>query len=154
MTKFTKLNNEENMIEVIRQATNLDFKCNISGGWGYKKDDATIINSTNEYDIDGFELLLCTIRANIEMNITLDENSRYVSIAPTLLSQEIKTNGDDTYHCNNYTIEAVKELDFKRLSKEYKENYGKESFDMIKHFKQREECKISIKTIYWFKVAI
>lgn len=155
MLKFEKIkddnNTKDNIKNIIKVAFNLDLE--VSGSWGYTQDKATIILDKKE-NINGVELSLATIRANLEMNMTLSEELRYASINLKEISREIINEGDKTYHKVLYEIEAMKESDYKIFIQEYKDNYKVLDFDLEGHFKRRKLATIKREIVYFFEISL
>ena len=155
MLKFEKIkddnNTKDNIKNIIKVAFNLDLE--VSGSWGYTQDKATIILDKKE-NINGVELSLATIRANLEMNMTLSEELRYASINLKEISREIINEGDKTYHKVLYEIEAMKESEYKVFIQEYKNNYKVLDFDLEGHFKRRKLATINREVVYFFEISI
>ncbi len=137
----------EDIQKIAKEIFGIDLS--ISGGWGYDENSATVIDKL-EMPMDQFTNIFATIRANIEMNITLDDENRYSAINITLIdSKETKIN-NKTYTVVSFKITAINELLYKDFIKEYKEGYGKKEFDLAEHFKKREENTIVRNIDYWF----
>ena len=146
--KFQPIEPVDNMHEVIQEVfgVNLD----ISGDWGYTPQRATIVNSL-EIPIDQFLHMFATIRANIEMNMTLEEEDRYGGINVNFIDGKQVELENKIYDMITFEITAMKESQYADFIQEYKDNYGKnEAFDLNDHFKKREEATIVIQADYWF----
>ena len=146
MREFKEIEVEENLKELIKVAFNADF--NVSGAWGYSMDLATVIEAGNEGSSIQIEFTLATMRAYLEMNMTLEENVRYSAINLNELSRE----SIDGYDKVIYEISAMKELEYKAFISEYKENLEKSDFDMSNHFARRKSATLKREVIHWFKV--
>lgn len=122
----------------------------IEGDWGYEPNRAVIVNSL-EIPIDQFLHMFATIRANIEMNMTLEEDDRYGGIKVNFIDGKQFEIDNKTYDMITFEITAMKEKDYADFIQEYKDNYGINSdFDMEDHFKRREEKTISVQADFWF----
>ncbi len=148
--QFKQIDTNDNIQEVINTAFNI--KLDIAGSWGYDKNSATVINSVGEFTKEELQLTLMSMRAHIEMSMMLDEEDRYGGINPSELSRETITVDDNTYEKVIYKISATKYLVNKRLMKEYKDNLGKDSFDIEAHFKERAENTLEIISEYWYDI--
>lgn len=146
---FKRVDEVDDISGVIKDVFGVSL--DISGGWGYDHRNAIIVNSL-ELPINEFLNMFAIIRANIEMNLTLDENERYSGINVNFIDgQQIEVD-NMLYDMITYEITAIKEKDYAFYIQEYKDNYGKnKEFDLEKHFKKRKESTISIKADYWFK---
>ncbi len=141
--KFKQISPIDNIAELILDISNI--KLNISGGWGYDSNCPVIVN---DLDIpnEQFFNLFASLRANIEMNMTLDENDRYAGINLTLKEQKNIKN----YTVVTFKISAIKESKYAQFIKEYKDGYGKKDFDLAAHFNNRKKHTLNIESDYWF----
>ena len=146
---FEALKNNDKIKEIIKSA--FDTELPIEGSWGYTKELATTIVS-NDIPHTQLEHMLASMRAYLEMNMTQAEESRYGSINLNELSREELTLQESIYHKVIYEITAIKESQYNNFIKEYKENYGKETFDLNAHFKKREEATLRREATHWFKI--
>jgi len=149
MPTFAKLSAENNLQEIIKTA--FDTELPIDGAWGYTQALATIL-SHSDIPVIQLEHMFASMRAYVEMNMTQNEEERYASINLKELSREEKNLGSENYHKISYEITAIKESLYTVFIKEYKENYGDESFDLSAHFKKRKESTLHREVIHWFKV--
>lgn len=128
-----------------------DVKLDISGGWGYDYKSPVVVNSLGT-PIDQFLNLFASLRANIEMNMTLEEDDRYGGINVHFLDGEQFSIENRTYDHIRFEVTAMKEKEYAKVIQEYKDNYRKnEDFDMDKHFKKREELTIKLIGDFWFE---
>jgi len=126
-------------------------KLDISGGWGYDNKSAVKVHSL-DIPIDQFIHTFASIRANIEMNLLLEEEDRYGGINVNFVNGEQIEIENKMYDRITFTITAMKETEYAKFIQEYKDNYGKnKEFDMDDHFKRREEATISVEADYWFE---
>ncbi|MEA2017579.1 MAG: hypothetical protein U9N59_03945 [Campylobacterota bacterium] len=145
---FNQIEPVQNLSEVLKETFDVDL--DISGGWGYSNKDAVTINSL-DMPIDQFLHMFSSIRANIEMNIMQDEDTRYGGINLTFLQGEQFEIDNKTYDHITFEITAMLEKDYSKFIQEYKDNYGKnKNFDMGDHFQRRKEKSITIKSDFWF----
>ena len=144
---FEEIKVEENLEELVKVAFNTDLK--LDGAWGYSKALATVIKEGNDTPTLQIEFTLATMRAYLEMNMTLEENVRYSAINLQELSRE---KVDSVYDKVEYEISAIKETEYKAFIKEYKENSDKSDFDMTAHFMRRNNATLKRVVIHWFKV--
>lgn len=126
-------------------------KLDVSGGWGYDNKTALVVNS-QEVPSSQFAFMFASMRANVEMNLTLEESDRFGAINVNQDSCEIKSFEieNKTYDVCTYKINAIKEDVYADFIQEYKDNYGKEEFDLADHFKRREENTIEVEADFWF----
>ena len=144
--QFKEIAVENNLQELVKVAFNSDLK--LDGAWGYTQALATIIREGNSGSLAQIEFTLATMRAYLEMNMTLEEAERYGAINLQELSRE---RVDDGYDKVEYEISAIKELAYKAFIKEYKENLEKPDFDMSEHFVRRKSATLKRKVLHWFK---
>jgi hypothetical protein len=125
----------------------------ISGGWGYDNKTALMVHS-QKVPSEQFAFMFASMRANIEMNLALEEEDRFGAINVNqedfeIQSFEIENKIYDVY---TYKINAIKENIYADFIQEYKDNYGKNpDFDMDDHFKRREKSTISLVADFWFE---
>jgi len=148
MVKFEKIKSGDNIAEVIKTAFTVDL--DISGGWGYDEQSATIVQSL-KITKNQFTNMFATIRATIEMNLTLEDKDRYTGINQKELQSEKITIDDENYEKITFEISGMDEKIYKDFIKEYKDGYGKKDFDLENHFKRRKENTIIRNEDYWFK---
>ncbi len=145
--EFKQLDSSDDVQKVISNL--FDIQLNTTGGWGYDCNSAIIVEKP-DVPYAQFYHMFATMRANIEMNLTLDEDKRYAGINLTLENiEEIKID-DKTYDVASFKITAINEKIYANFIKEYKDGYGKKEFDLLEHFKQRKENTITRKTTFWF----
>jgi hypothetical protein len=145
--EFQEIEVENNLEELVKVAFNVDLR--LDGAWGYTQVLATEIKPENEGSMAQIEFSLATMRAYLEMNMTLDDEARYSAINLQELSRE---KIDGVYDKVTYEISAMKETEYKAFIAEYKENSGKAGFDMSGHFERRKEATLKREVIHWFKV--
>ncbi len=152
MSTFKQIPSSEPIAEVIKSA--FDTILPVEGAWGYNKDEATIFNDNpQKLPIEQLEHMLISMRAYLEMNMTLPKEARYGSINVNEKARETETEDQHIYHKVVYEISAMKEEDYERFIEAYKEGYGKEGFDVDAHFKQRKEATLLRTVTYWFDVS-
>jgi len=150
--KFKQISNKNPIAEVIQSA--FDTKLSLSGGWGYLQENASVIEKNEQgVPLSQFEHMLASMRAYLEMNMTLDEFERYGSINLNELSRETIEENGKRFDKVTYEISAMKESTYAAFINEYKEGYGKESFDLQKHFERRKEETLTKIVNYWFEIS-
>ena len=147
MQEFKEIEAEENLQNFIQVAFNANLK--VSGAWGYTKALSTVIEQGNEGSVAQIEFTLATMRAYLEMNMTLEEDERYGAINLNELSRVV----EGEYEKVIYEISAMRELEYKKFIAEYKENSEKADFDMTEHFNRRKEATLKREVVYWFRVV-
>jgi hypothetical protein len=151
MADFKQLPKEESIKEVIKIAFNSDLE--ISGGWGYTEEDATVIHKVPEnFTLAQLEHMLTSMRAHLEMSLTQEADNRYGAINVNERDRVELQMTDGKIHKVTYEISAVKEDIYNSLIKEYKEGYGKEDFDLQEHFKKREESTLLRNVSHYFYI--
>jgi len=152
MSTFKQLQ-ENSDIQTLINAT-FDADLPLSGGWGYTKEQATIIHSLPEgMTLAQLEQMVTTIRAHLEMNITQEEADRYGAINANETAREAQSIEGDVFDKVSYDITGMKEAPFKAFIKEYKEGYGKEDFDLNAHFARRKEATLTREVQHYFQVT-
>ena len=149
MIEFKQLQGDNDLKEVIKSAFDADLA--LSGAWGYTKELATIIEST-EVPLRQLEHMVASMRTYIEMNMTLPEDERYGSINLNETGREQIKIDDLVYDKVSYEITAMKEKTYTAFINEYKEGLGSKGFDITEHFNERKKATITRNEMYWFEV--
>ncbi len=153
MTTFKKLQENNNIQELIKSTFDADLP--VAGNWGYTKENATIIEAVqNSMPLSQLEHMVTSIRAHLEMNITQEKEHRYGGINANERAREEIRREENIYHKVTYEITAIKEDIYNTFIKEYKEGYGKENFDISKHFKERKEATLTRGVVHYFEVNL
>lgn len=144
---FDKLTPVDDISGVLEDVFGL--KLDVYGGWGYDNNSVLKVRNINIPKKQFFHTF-ASMRANIEMNLILDEDQRYGGInVSEIQNSELKVD-NKTYEVVTFKITAMKEKKYNDFIQEYKDNYGKDDFDIAKHFKDREENTIEINQDFWF----
>lgn len=146
--KFDELPEVDDIAGVLEDV--FGVKLNVSGGWGYNNNSALQVESL-DIPLNQFFQMFASMRANIEMNLTLDDDSRYGGINVSQLEHKEFEIQNSNFDIVTFKITGMKEKTYSHFIQEYKDNYGKDDFDLEKHFKQREENTIKIESDFWFK---
>lgn len=132
----------------------------ISGGWGFTKEDAVIINrydsTVNQilpFDGIGLELWFARHRAYIQLITQRDTNDRYSGIELNNKRQELITDNTGTYDKVIYDVSAFKDADFDELKEEWESNNYDGSFDIEAHNKKRQSLLVHFEMEYWFEIS-
>lgn len=149
MSTFELPRNNDDLREIIKTAFDADL--DISGDWGYTQKGATIIHTTN-VPVAQFEHMFASMRAYIEMNMTLEPEDRYASINLNETDREVVTLNAISYDKVSYQVTAMNEQVCNAFINAYKAGYGKEDFDMTAHFNQRKEATLTRTVIHWFQL--
>jgi len=150
MSNFTHIESNNDIKEVIKSA--FDMELSLAGAWGYTKALSTIIEAS-ETPVVHLEHIIASMRAYLEMNMTLPKEERYGSINLNEVKREHIREDNQIYDKVTYKISAMKESDYTAFINEYKENYKKESFDINGHFERRREATLTREVIHWFEVT-
>ncbi|SFV90340.1 hypothetical protein MNB_SV-4-374 [hydrothermal vent metagenome] len=131
-----------------------DTRIDVAGGWGYTQKEATVLTDNPQLlPLEQLEHMLVSMRTYLEMNMTLPKEARYGSININEKTRELYSENNKTYHKVTYKISAMKESDYATFIEEYKEGYGKASFDVEAHFRRRKEATLIRIMPYWFNVS-
>ena len=149
MPTFQQLKSDNDLRMIIKSAFDMDL--DISGDWGYTQALSTIIHSTDT-PIEQLEHIFASMRAYVEMSMTLEKEDRYGSINVNEKSREVLNIDSQTYHKVSYEITAMKEDVYAFFIKEYKEKSENKDFDIAEHFKRRKEATLIREVIHWFKI--
>jgi hypothetical protein len=150
LSNFKKISASDDIRDVIKSSFEKELP--ISGAWGYSKDEAIVVES-KQLSIKQFEHMLIMMRSYIEMNMTLSSEDRYAGISANELSRESINDNGLIYDKVTYKVSAIKEIEYNKFIKEYKENFEKDGFDLTNHFKKREEATLDRELICWFDVT-
>jgi len=151
MITFEKLPETLDIRELIKTTFETDLE--LAGGWGYTKDDATIIEAIPpNMTLNQLEHMVTSIRAHLEMNITQEKENRYGAINANERAREESGSSDAIFNRVTYEITGIKEDIYNAFSKEYKEGYGKEEFDLNVHFRNRKEATLTREIVHFFKI--
>jgi hypothetical protein len=152
MRQFNKLQPNENIQLLIK--TTFDANLPIAGGWGYELEDASSIKALpNGMTLPQLQHMLTSIRAHLEMNITQEKENRYSGINANEKEREELKIENALFNKVTYEVTAMHEELYNKFIKEYKEGYGKETFDINDHFKRRKEATISRNITHYFEVT-
>ena len=150
MSSFEILKSNGDLKEIIKTAFDSDLA--ITGDWGYTKETATVIQSST-VPLTQFEHMFASMRAYVEMNMTLEKADRYgsinVNIKKTIEAKEAKLH----FHKVTYEITAMKEEIYATFINAYKEGYGKASFDLTAHFEARKKSTLHREVTHWFEIS-
>ncbi len=147
MSDFKKIDRVGSTKNIIKDVFGVEL--DISGGWGYNASTSISINSLS-MPLEQFLNLFTTIRANIEMNLSLEKDKRYAGIKVTIKNRSKIEVDDITYDVIETQIKAMKEDIYSKFIKEYKEKYGEEGFDLNEYFNRREENTTTRVVEFWF----
>jgi hypothetical protein len=152
--------------EAPRQIIFEDYKLNgelpITGGWGYTKDDAVIIDKNDPvvpeglpFDGVGIEYIFVEKRIYEELIIFRVLGEPYAGIDWEQIEQRLESHDGRHYDVLCYEVMAISESDWNKLQDEWESNnYFKDSSEGFQaHLEKRESKMIGYKTEYWFDVT-
>jgi len=149
MSQFDILKSDNNLQEIINTAFDTDL--DISGSWGYTQELSTIIHTSNA-PLSQFQHMFASMRAYVEMNMTLEKENRYGSINLNETAREQINQDNLLYDKVTYSVTAMKENIYATFINAYKEGYGKEDFDLSEHFNKRKEATLTREVTHWFEI--
>ena len=135
--KIEKISAEDGISKIIKSAFDMDL--DISGGWGYSRNDAIVINEMDD-NIAQLQHTLCSIRTHLELNLTREAQDRYAGINLNEVSRENIDMDGKHYKKITYKIDAMLESEYAKFINEYKQGYGKDGFDLEAHFNNRKSA--------------
>ena len=135
--KIEKISAEDGISKIIKSAFDMDL--DISGGWGYSRNDAIVINEVDD-NIAQLQHTLCSIRTHLELNLTREAQDRYAGINLNEVSRENIDIDGNHYEKVTYKIDAMLESEYAKFINEYKQGYGNDGFDLESHFRNRKEA--------------
>ncbi len=147
---FKNIPNGEDVKEVIKAA--FDVELDISGEWGYDQQSAMIIYNT-QMPLQQLQHTLASMRAFIEMNMTMPENERYGAININEIARESISENNKIYDKIVYEISGMLESDYEKFIDEYKAGYESPDFDMDAHFRKRKESTLVLEKPFWFDIT-
>ena len=144
--KFERLKNSDEIKDIIRQAFGVEL--DISGGWGYDLDNPVQIKLDDISQKNQIEFTFAMMRATLEMSLTQPKESRYAGINV----KEIKREDLDGIEKVTFEISAMKESDYNHFIQEYKDGFGKDDFDINKHFEERKRATLIREIDHYFLI--
>jgi len=152
MTTFNELPAQDNLQAFINAAFNIEFP--LSGDWGYSKEKATVIESLREgMPLNQLEHTITTIRAQIEMNMTQEQEKRYRGINANEKGRETITEGANVFEKVTYEVTGMQEELYSAFVQEYKDGYENKELDLNEHFKRRKEAMLIREVVHYFEIS-
>jgi hypothetical protein len=152
MIIFKELEENSNIKELI--SSTFDVALDLSGSWGYQKENATVIHAlANNMPLNQMQHMITTIRAHLEMNITQEKENRYAGVNANEKAREVIEHDGNTYHKISYELTGIKEALYNAFIKEYKAGYENESLDLSEHFQRRKEATLIREVVHYFEVS-
>lgn len=147
---FHEIRSGDNIKEVIKSAFDLDL--DVSGEWGYDQNRALIIHSFDG-DIKQLEHTLASIRAYIEMNMSLPEERRHGGINVNEIGRKTIRKNNKIYDKIIYEVSGMPEKRYAEFIEEYKKMYELPDFDIEDHFRRRRENTVILNSVFWFDIS-
>ena len=167
-----RIRSEESPREIITA----DFKSlkgefPISGGWGYSKEDAVIIDKSDKSDpvvpkgmpfdgvgiegIEGIEYIFVEKRIYEELIIFRSDNNKFSGIEWNEIKQEFRSDGERKFDVLFFDVTAIPDTDWEQLKSEWESNNGfqgsQSALDV--HIEKRNSKVVHYKTEYWFDIT-
>jgi hypothetical protein len=153
--------------ETPREIIAADFKSlrdelPISGGWGYNKEDAVVIDKndpvvTKEIPFDGvgIEYVFVEKRIYEELIIFRPEGGTFSGIEWNLIEQRLLSDGDRKFDILSFDVTAIPDADWELLKSEWEQNDGFQSSQSGKdaHIVKRNSKTVHYTTEYWFDIT-
>ncbi len=136
--------------EVIKAAFDVEF--DLSGDWGYDMPHAMIIHRT-AIPLQQLQHTLASMRAFIEMNMTMPEDERYGAINVNETARECISENNRIYDKITYEISGMPEKLYEKFIDEYKSGYTSPDFDLEAHFRRRKESSVLLEKPFWFDIT-
>jgi len=154
-------------VESPREIITTDFKSlqgrlPISGGWGYSKEDAVIIDKNDPVvpkgiPFDGISVERTFVEKRIyeELIIFNPNESKFSGIKWELIKQELQNDEEKSFDVLFFDVTAVPDADWEQLKKEWESNDGFQESQLAlnAHIKKRNSKTIHYQTEYWFDIT-
>jgi len=134
----------------------------ISGGWGYSKEDAVVIDKNDSavpkglpFDGVGIEYVFVEKRIYEELIIFRTEDSRFSEIDWKLIKQRLVSDGDRKFDVLTFEVTAIPDADWQLLESEWERNNGFQSSQsaLEAHIEKRNSKTQHYTTEYWFDIT-
>lgn len=134
----------------------------ISGGWGYSKEDAVVINKRDpsvnprrSFKCVSVERQFVLLRLQLELITALPHSETYADIKWKLIRQSVQVDGQKTYDHLQCEAFALRYVDWLALKAEWEgpNGFGSEGFDEEAHFKTRKSLTVRFERKYWFEIT-
>lgn len=131
------------------------YKWPVSGGWGYSKKDACIIELDNESDGVAFEYKFMEYRAYEELIVFRPRYSRYSGIHTEVQMQTLLEEDGKFYDKVECTVSALRDADYELLKADWNKHHGykDDPEGLEKHNEMRQKMLLSYKTEFWFDIT-
>ena len=134
----------------------------ISGGWGYCKEDACIIDKDDPnvsrvlpFDGGAVERVFVENRTYAEMISFRAEGDDFAGIKWNMTKQWFFVEGGRKFDKLKYEVTAFPQADWQELRTEYEgtDGHGTPGFDAKKHERKRQEKMIRLERTFWFDIT-
>ncbi len=161
MIHINNITREDSPRDVLHRIFSSIDEMPIGGGWGYKKDEAVVIDKNDEIvpsslPFNGVELEYTFIkyRTYLELITFRDKNDRFSGIEFELVKQELLKDEDGkVYDKLTMGITALRDSDFEELKEEWESSYFNSDFDHEIHERKKEEKFIHAERECWFEIS-
>ncbi len=140
----------------------LEEKLPISGGWGYSKEDAVIIDKNDPvvpkgmpFDGVGIEYIFVEKRIYEELIIFRSNDDKFSGIKWNLIKQKFISDGDRKFEVLFFNVTATPDADWEQLKSEWESNNGfqESKSDFEAHIEKRNSKNIHYQAEYWFDIT-
>ncbi len=149
-TKFQHIKTDSDIKEVVKSA--FDLELDIDGGWGYDRDSALVINKLS-MPLMQLQHTLASMRAHLEMNMTLAKDKRYGAINLNEIKKEEKEFKLRKYDIITFEVTAMPEDAYAKFIAEYKEGQESDIFNIKEHFERRKKKTLVRELVFWFDIC-
>jgi len=153
--------------ETPREIIAVDFKSlkielPISGGWGYSKEDAVIIDRSDPvvskgmpFDGVGIEYIFVEKRIYEELIIFRSDNNKLSGIEWNLIRQELRSDGNRKFDVLFFDVTGIPDTDWEQLKREWESNNGFQESQaaLDSHIEKRNTRIVHYQTEYWFDIT-
>ncbi|MES2622396.1 MAG: hypothetical protein V4615_16210 [Bacteroidota bacterium] len=138
----------------------LDGELPITGGWGYSKEDAIVIDKNDpvvnkDIPFNGvrLEYVISEKRIYIETIIARPKEDRYSGINWKPDKQQLIHDGGKSYDHLTVNVSAHTDKDFEELKLEFEEGIRNGTLNEEAHLKKHKELLCHYKTEFWFDIT-
>jgi hypothetical protein len=133
----------------------------IKGGWGYSKEDAIVIDTTNHLEGISLEYDISSLRIHLELFYTRQRGNRFYDIQQKSSIQRVKNEGQEqeqSFDVLNFHHTCLHQTDYIELAEEmrlFQSNpsaYDTDKF-LLEHNKKRIQKMYHVKSEIWFDIS-
>lgn len=127
----------------------------VSGGWGYTREDACVIELDSEEEGVAFEHTFMQYRAYEELIVFRPSYSRYSGIDVKMEFQALIKDGDRHYDKVTYHVTAFRDADWEFLKKDWEEHdsYKDDPDGLRRHLDMKKRLAVHYTTWGWFDIT-